>query len=162
MELGKINSSNFHALRTIYNEGMSTGIATYETTLPTWEAWDASHLKFCRMAVFENNAMAAWAALSPVSHRYVYRGVAEISIYVSAAFRSQGVGKFLLTHLIEESEKNQIWTLQSGIFKKNLASIRLHKNCGFRKIGIREKVAQRNNIWYDNVLMERRSKIVGI
>jgi len=162
MILSTIDENNFNAVLQIYEEGMSSGIATYETSLPNWSTWDSAHLKICRLALFEKNIMIAWAALSSVSNRRVYRGVAELSIYVSAKVRAKGVGKHLLLKLIQESEKKGIWTLQSGIFKDNFASIKLHEHCGFRKIGFREKIAQRDGIWYDNVLMERRSKIIGI
>jgi len=146
----------------IYAEGLETGTATFETKIPNWEAWDASHHNFGRIAILENEKMLGWATLSAVSKRAVYAGVAEVSIYVAQDSRGKGVGKKLLTALILESEKNNIWTLQAGIFKENIASINLHLKCGFRKIGFREKVASRNGIWYDNVIMERRSKLIGI
>ncbi len=162
MHIKNIEEFHYPAVAQIYAEGLSTGIATYETEVPSWEAWDSSHLESCRLAIFDKEILQAWSALSPVSHRHAYRGVAELSIYVAEAARGKGLGKTLLQALIKESEKNSIWTLQSGIFKDNFASLQLHKNCGFRRIGFREKVAQRDGIWYDNVIMERRSKIVGI
>ncbi len=162
MKLETIHKDNFQDLLKIYKEGQATGLATFETALPSWESWDASHLRFGRIALLDNTTMQAWAALSPVSKRHAYRGVAEISIYVAAKARAKGLGKHLLQELINQSEENQIWTLQAAIFNNNIASIRLHENCGFRKIGLRKKIAQRDGVWFDNILMERRSTLVGI
>lgn len=161
MELKTLEASHYPAIAQIYAEGLETGIATFETKVPSWEAWDSSHLSHCRLGAFENETLLGWTALSPVSTRQVYSGVAELSIYINASARGTGVGKFLLKHLIECSEANGIWTLQAGIFSENNASISLHQKCGFRIIGYREKIAQRDGKWYDNTLMERRSTIVG-
>lgn len=144
----------------IYKEGITTGMATFETQIPTWNDWNALHIKTCRIKAISNNILIGWAALSPVSKREVYKGVAEISIYISTNYRKLGVGKILLTQLINESEKAGFWTLQAGIFSHNKASIALHKSLGFREIGYREKIAKLNNIWYDNTILERRSKII--
>ncbi len=158
----EISEENYPEVARIYDEGLKTGTATFETTIPTWEKWDTGHLSFGRiMAVDENNYLG-WAALSPVSSRCVYGGVAEVSVYISESARGKGVGEFLLKNLIEISEANNIWTLQSGIFRDNMASHKLHIKCGFREIGFKERVGQLKGIWKDNVLLERRSKIVGI
>jgi phosphinothricin acetyltransferase len=147
----------------IYAEGMATGIATLETSLPTWESWDAGHLPHSRLvALADNGTVAGWAALSPVSGRCVYGGVAEVSVYVGEARRGQGVGLILLENLIAESEKAGIWTLQASIDTLNPGSIRLHKKAGFRLVGIREKLGQRLGHWRDIALMERRSDQVGV
>jgi L-amino acid N-acyltransferase YncA len=162
MEIKTIEAGDYSEVCCIYLEGIATGIATFQTTASDWEAWDKSHLLKNRLAIFEGEKMAAWAALSPVSSRCVYQGVAEVSIYVSKKFRGKGIGKTLLLALIESSEKEGLWTLQSGIFADNKASIALHEACGFRQIGFREKIGQLHGEWKDNVIMERRSKIVGI
>lgn len=147
----------------IYLEGIKTRKATFQTDVPAWESWDRDHIKSCRLvARFEDNILG-WAALSPTSSRCVYAGVAEVSIYIGEKYRGLGIGEALLNELIKLSEQNGFWTLQSGIISKNAPSIGLHKKCGFREIGIREKVAKMNNEeWMDVTLMERRSKIVGI
>lgn len=162
MEFKAIQPTDFSELISIYTEGIHTDNATFETTIPSYEAWDRSHLKFGRIAAFENGRMLGWAALSKVSDRCVYGGVAEVSIYISTSSQGKGIGKQLLNKLIEESEANGIWTLQCGIMKENQASIQLHLKCGFREIGYREKVGKLNGIWRDNVIMERRSKTIGI
>ena len=146
----------------IYSEGIATGYATFETHIPAWKDWDLNHLPFGRLVSAEAEAILGWAALSPVSGRCVYGGVAEVSIYVGREARGQGLGRALLSTLIEESEKSGIWTLQSGIFPENLTSIRLHENLGFRRIGTRERIGCLNGVWKDNVLFERRSRRVGI
>ena len=142
----------------IYRQGIATGIATFETQIPSWEQWDATHITSCRLKAEMNNEITGWAALSPASKREVYRGVAEVSIYIASKFRKLGIGKLLLQHLIKESEAQGFWTLQAGIFSQNKTSIALHKALGFREIGFREKVAKLHDIWYDNTLLERRSK----
>ncbi len=162
MNLINISAENYPEVARIYGEGLQTGTATFETTIPNWEKWDAGHLSFGRILAVDENKYLGWAALSPVSSRCVYGGVAEVSVYISENARGKGVGEFLLKKLIEISEENNIWTLQSGIFRENTASHRLHSKCGFREIGYKEKVGQLNGIWKDNVLLERRSKIVGI
>jgi len=162
MEIITIKESHYPTIASIYAEGIATGIATFETIVPSWETWDNAHLKTCRLALIDQSHIVGWAALSPVSAREVYRGVAVVSIYVSKAVRGRGIGKLLLTNLILQSETNDIWTLQSGIFSNNKASISLHQKCGFRMIGYRERIAQRDGNWMDNTLMERRSKVIGL
>ena len=149
------------SVREIYREGIETGSATFETQLPDWEKWDASHRKDCRLIAFDTEVLG-WAALSPVSSRSVYGGVAEVSVYVKSAARGRGVGKALLNALVHESEANGVWTLQASIFPENAASIALHKSCGFREVGVRQKISRLRDVWRDVLLMERRSKIAGV
>jgi L-amino acid N-acyltransferase YncA len=157
-----ITKENFPEVLEIYRQGISTQIATFQDDLPSWKDWDESHLKFCRLALVENNALLGWAALTPFSGRCAYKGVAEVSIYIAKDHRGKGVGQKLLKELIFQSEENGIWTLQSSIFSENQASIKLHEACGFRIVGIREKIGRKNGVWKDNVLMERRSTQVGL
>ncbi len=147
----------------IYGEGIARGNATFETELPTWEKWDAGHRKDCRLIAIDSadTNVLGWAALSPVSSRHVYRGVAEVSVYIAANARGQGVGKALLQALISESEASGIWTLQAGIFPENTASIALHKSCGFYEVGVRQRIGKLGNTWRDVMLLERRSAIAG-
>jgi L-amino acid N-acyltransferase YncA len=149
-------------VRKIYGEGIAVGNATFETELPDWEKWDNAHRKDCRLVVRGRNEIIGWAALSPVSARRVYAGVAEVSVYVAAAARGKGVGKALLNALIEESEPAGIWTLQAGIFPENVASIALHKSFGFREVGVRRGIGKLGKMWRDVVLLERRSSMVGV
>lgn len=131
--------------------------------MPQWENWDNNHIKACRLAAHSGNKVLGWGALSKVSGRCVYAGVAEVSIYIGEEYRGQGIGTAILTRLVKLSEENGFWTLQSGIIRENTSSISLHKSCGFREIGVREKVGKMSSgLWHDVVLMERRSKIVGI
>lgn len=146
----------------IYKEGIATGIATFETCAPSYEAWDAAHMKNCRFVAESNGKVIGWVALSPVSNRCVYGGVAEISVYVAGNSRGKGLGKLLLEHVIIASEKEGNWTLQSGVFPTNYGSIKVHEASGFRMIGKRERIGKLHGKWVDNVLFERRSKIVGI
>ncbi len=156
-----MTSEHWPEVARIYREGLDTGIATFETTVPSWEDWDRGHLEICRFVALNEGEVLGWAALSKVSSRCVYGGVAEVSLYVGSRFRGQGVGRALLERLIVESENEGYWTLQSGIFPENQASIALHEKAGFRKIGIRERIGKRDGEWKDNLLMERRSKRVG-
>jgi L-amino acid N-acyltransferase YncA len=160
----KMGDGDGEAVRSIYREGIATGHATFETDAPEWEAWNGSHLRDCRLVAKEKEEgrVVGWAALSPVSGRCVYAGVAEVSVYVAASARDKGIGKALLRALIEESERHGIWTLQAGIFPENEASIALHRACGFREVGRRERIGQMNGAWRDVVLMERRSRTVGV
>ena len=144
-------------VRAIYLEGIETGNATFQTMAPEWEQWDAAHLAECRLVARAEDGVAGWAALSMVSTRAVYAGVAEVSVYVAARARGQGVGKLLLGGLIAESERHGFWTLQAGIFPENEASIGLHRAMGFRVVGVRERLGCLNGRWRDVVLMERRS-----
>lgn len=150
------------SVKTIYEEGIATKNATFETEAPTWEAWDKGHRADCRLIAKLDDVVVGWAALSPVSGRCVYAGVAEVSVYVGAAARGKGVGKALLKQLVEDSEAAGIWTLQAGIFPENTASIALHEDCGFRVLGRREKLGAMDGVWRDVVLMERRSPVVGV
>lgn len=150
------------AVRAIYLEGIATGNATFEQTAPDWEKWDAGHLPCARIvAQSAGGAVLGWAALTGVSSRCVYAGVAEVSIYVAEQGRGRGVGRQLMTHLIADSEAAGIWTLQAGIFPENAASIALHQRAGFRIVGRRERLGQMNGRWRDVVLMERRSAMTG-
>jgi L-amino acid N-acyltransferase YncA len=153
---------HWEEVQIIYESGIKTGIATFETVTPTWENWDKSHLPFSRFVAKQQQQIVGWAALSPVSTRFIYRGVAEVSIYVAEGFKGQGIGTVLLHQIIESSETNNIWTLQAGIFTENVASVKLHESLGFRMIGYREKVGKLKDSWKDNYLLERRSKKVGI
>ena len=155
-------AAHWPAVRAIYEAGIATGNATFETQAPTWEAWDKGHLAHSRLvAQAADEAVMGWAALSPVSGRCVYGGVAEISVYIAAEARRQGVGRQLLQVLIQESEANGIWTLQAGTFEENTASIGLHTQAGFRIVGHRERIGQHHGVWRNTVQMERRSPTVG-
>lgn len=158
-----MEGSDWAAVAGIYQEGIDTDMATFQTECPAYDQWDAAHLQACRLvAVDSEGSVAGWAALSPVSSRYVYRGVAEVSIYIASSQRGQGVGTALLDALAEASEQEGIWTLQSGIMADNLASIRLHEKCGYRMVGTRQRIGcDRHGLWRDTVLMERRSTVVG-
>lgn len=145
------------AVRQIYAQGIATGNATFETQVPDWQTWDKAHLQHCRLVAATANQILGWAALTPISSRRVYAGVAEVSIYIAASARARGVGKTLLQALIAASEHAGIWTLQAGIFPENEASLRLHQSCGFRHVGIRKRLARLNGVWRDVVLLERRS-----
>lgn len=157
-----MQASDWPAVSTIYAEGIATGSATFETKVPGYEAWDTAHMHIGRYVAESQGIILGWAALSPVSSRCVYGGVAEVSVYVSEKSRGKGVGSILLERLISESEKEGIWTLQSGIFPTNGASIKLHETMGFRRIGKRERVGKLHGQWMDNILFERRSNRVGI
>jgi len=148
-------------VREIYAQGISTENATFEREAPEWEAWDATHLPSCRLIADEGGQVVGWAALSAVSGRCVYAGVAEVSVYVAAQRRRGGIGKQLLRALVDESERNGIWTLQAGIFPENEASLAAHLACGFRIVGKRERLGQMNSHWRDVLLLERRSAVVG-
>lgn len=146
----------------IFAEGIATGNATLESEVPEWAAWDAGHRGDCRfVAVDPHGRVLGWSALSPVSGRCVYGGVAEISVYVRAVARSRGVGKMLLDALVRASEAAGLWTLQASILPENGASLALHRACGFREVGRREKLGMLNGVWRDVVLLERRSSVVG-
>jgi phosphinothricin acetyltransferase len=153
---------NWLAVRAIYAEGIATGNATFETSLPDWEKWDARHLKSCRLVSKIGEGTVGWAALSGVSNRCVYGGVAEVSVYIAEHARGQKIGSKLLTALVEASEREGIWTLQAGIFPENVASLKAHERCGFRVVGIRERLGCLAGQWRDVVLLERRSNLVGV
>ncbi|SIS71871.1 phosphinothricin acetyltransferase [Chryseobacterium ureilyticum] len=162
MEIISITKHHYQDIANIYKQGIETGIATFETTVPTWETWNEIKLLHSRFVAVDNNDVLGWVALSKVSDRCVYEGVAEVSIYIAENHRGKGVGKILMENVIKESETNGIWTLQSGMFAENEATIALHKIVGFRIIGYREKIGKLAGVWKDNVIMERRSKVVGI
>jgi L-amino acid N-acyltransferase YncA len=150
------------AVRAIYLEGIATGNSTFEQSAPDWQTWDQGHLESCRLVARSESEVLGWTALSPVSRRQVYAGVAEFSIYVAEHARGRGIGATLLRALIEVSEREGIWTLQSGIFPENTASLELCKRFGFRVVGTRERVGCMAGRWRDVVLLERRSAIAGI
>lgn len=158
-----LTAADWDAVRTIYQEGIDTGSATFETAVPDWPVWDGAHLAHSRFVAADaaTGRVLGWAALTPVSGRCVYAGVAEVSVYVSAAARGQGAGKALLRALVKDSEDHGLWTLQAGILRENIASLALHERCGFRWVGVRERIGQLNGVWRDVVLMERRSAVVG-
>jgi L-amino acid N-acyltransferase YncA len=159
----KMIAGHWEEVRAVYLEGLATGDASFETDAPGWERFDASHLACCRLVALEGDRVAGWAVLSPVSRRKVYEGVAEVSVYVGASFRGKGFGRALLSALVAESEANGIWTLQAGIFPENTASAELHKACGFREVGRRERIGRtQDGRWRDTLLLERRSRTVGV
>lgn len=159
-----MNTEDYESVKNIYLEGIATKKATFQTTVSDYVTWSNGHIKeCCYVATDEEDQILGWVALSPTSSRCVYRGVDEVSIYITQKARGRKIGTSLLNKVIEESEKHGIWTLQSGIFEINEASIALHKKCGFRIVGTRENIAQDvDGIWRNTVIMERRSKIVGI
>lgn len=162
MKIVAINKEYYPEIANIYKQGIDTGNATFETSAPSWKVWDENKLPHSRFVAIENDVVTGWAALSKVSNRCVYEGVAEVSIYVSEKHRGKGIGKMLMENLVKESESNGIWTLQSGMFPENKATIALHKTFDFRVIGFREKIGKLAGVWRDSIIMERRSKIVGI
>lgn len=153
---------HWEEVRDIYAQGIATGEATLRTQVPDWETWDRTHFPFARLVALAEGEVAGWGALSPVSSRCVYRGVAEVSVYVGDGWRGQGVGSLLLEGLVRESEDHGIWTLQAGIFPENVGSLRLHEKHGFREVGRRERLGRLHGRWRDVVLLERRSRIVGV
>ncbi|WP_317130865.1 GNAT family N-acetyltransferase [Paucihalobacter ruber] len=146
----------------IYRQGIETGNATFQQEIPTWDDWNNGHIKSCRIVAVIENEIVGWAALTAVSARCVYAGVAEVSVYISHKYRGEKIGTKLLDKLISESENEKLWTLQAGIFPENIASLKIHEELGFRKIGHREKIGKMNGNWRDTVLLERRSKVIGI
>lgn len=161
-EISPLTAAHWEQVRAIYLEGIATGLATFETDVPSWERWDAGHLACCRLVAHEGGQVKGWAALSAVSTRRVYAGVAETSVYVRQRCRGEGLGRALLAALVNASERNGIWMLQASIFAENEASIGLHGSCGFRVVGRRERIACLQGRWRDTILMERRSRVVGV
>lgn len=153
---------DWDAVRAIYREGIATRNATFETEAPAWEKWDRDRLPCCRLVARDGTGVLGWAALSPVSSRLVYAGVAEASIYVAAQARGRGIGAALLQALITASEQAGIWTLQAGIFPENAASLPMCQRAGFRIVGTRERIGCMDGRWRDTVLMERRSAVAGV
>jgi phosphinothricin acetyltransferase len=161
MNITPMSEAHWAAVREIYAQGIATRNATFETALPDWAEWDARHLSMCRLVALRGDEVVGWAALSAVSSREIYRGVAEVSVYVANRAQGKGIGSALLASLIAGSERNGIWTLQAGILAENDASIHLHEKAGFRIVGCREKIGRLDGQWRDTVLMERRSTVVG-
>jgi L-amino acid N-acyltransferase YncA len=157
-----MEAEDWDTVRAIYLEGIATGNSTFETSAPEWEQWDRDHLRSCRLVARSENDVLGWAALSPVSRRRVYAGVAEASVYVAARARGEGIGSALLAALIPAAERAGIWTLQAGIFPENAASLELCKRAGFRVVGTRERLGCMDGRWRDVVLLERRSTIAGV
>lgn len=154
---------HWDAVRRIHLEGIATGKATFERdAAPGWDEWSREHLEYGRIVAVRDGDVVGWAALTPVSDRCVYAGVAEVSVYIGAGARGQGIGSMLLAALIEESERNGIWTLQAGVFADNDHSIVLHEKCGFRIVGRRERLGRLGGVWKDVLLLERRSDRVGV
>jgi L-amino acid N-acyltransferase YncA len=157
MEIRAMEPRDWPAVKTVYEQGIATKAATFETAVPSWEEWDAGHLVDLRLVAEERGEVVGWAALSPVSRRPCYAGVAENSVYVAEAARGRGVGAALLTRLLAEADEAGFWTIQTSIFPENAASVELHRRCGFRVVGTRERIGQLDGVWRDTVLMERRA-----
>lgn len=153
--------SHWDAVRDIYEAGIATGLATFETAAPEWGRWNNAHRLDCRLVALREDQVVGWAALTPVSSRYAYRGVAEISVYVAPAARRQGVGRVLLQNMVTCAEANEVWLLQATIFPENTASVSLHQSAGFRIVGRRERIACLHGQWRDTLLLERRSTVIG-
>lgn len=160
--LDELRPDDGEQVRSIYLEGIAGGNATFETEAPSWLKWDAAHLPFGRWVARAAEVVLGWSALSPVSDRCCYAGVAEASLYVAVRHRGQGIGRALLQATIDAAERNGVWTIQAGIFPENLASLALVKKCGFREVGRRERIGKLHGVWRDVLLLERRSRVVGI
>ena len=158
----KLTEKDTDAVLNIYRQGLDTGEASFETEVPDWEQWKTKYLPFCRLVWEQQGQVWGWAALAAVSARDCYHGVAEVSIYVAAEHCGAGIGGKLMRRLIEESEQNGIWSLYSSIFPENRATCQLHLKNGFREVGIRERIAQRDGRWRDTLILERRSSNTGI
>ena len=156
-----MESADWVAVREIYAAGIATGNATFETEAPEWESWDSSHIPNLRFVATEGNKVVAWAAASPVSDRCCYSGVVENSVYVAPGHQGKGVGNQVLAALVEAAERAGIWTIQTGIFPENTASVALHERCGFRIVGRRERLGQLHGVWRDVLLLERRCRDVA-
>ena len=162
IEIRALTPAEWPAVRAIYLEGIATGHATFEIEAPPWETWDITHFPAPRLVAVSEARVIGWAALGRVSSRPVYAGVAEVSVYVAAEARGLGVGRTLLVKLIADAELDGIWTLQASIFPENTASLTLHKSCGFREVGRRERIAKMKRVWRDTMLLERRSDKAGL
>jgi phosphinothricin acetyltransferase len=160
VRIRELRAEDWPAVRAIYEEGIRCGDATFETEVPSWERWEAAHPEL-RLVAERDGAIVGWAALSPASARHCYRGVGEVSVYVAEEARGGGLGGTLLEKLVERSEQAGYWTLTAGVFPENEASVRLHKACGFREIGVRERLGEVGGVWRDVLLLERRSTLVG-
>jgi phosphinothricin acetyltransferase len=161
MTIDEMTRADWGAVRSIFQEGIETRLATFETEAPAWEDWDRNHRADCRLVARDGGAVLGWAALSPVSERCVYGGVAEVSVYVAESARGKGLGRTLLNELARRSEAAGLWTLQAGLFPENQASVALHRSCGFREVGLRRGLGKLDGQWHDVLLMERRSPHVG-
>jgi L-amino acid N-acyltransferase YncA len=157
VELAEMTAADWPDVARIYEQGIATGNATFETAVPAWERWDAAHLEAPRLVARMAGVVVGWAALASVSDRCVYAGVAENSVYVASEARGRGVGRLLLTALCAQAEDAGIWTVQTGIFPENEVSVRLHEACGFRIVGVRERLGQLHGVWRDVLFLERRS-----
>lgn len=162
MDFRKLEKKDWNQVSEIYKQGIETKNATFQLEIPNWIDWDNAHLQSCRIVAEINNTIVGWFALSPVSSRCVYGGVAEVSVYVANDFSGQQIGTKLLEKLILESEKNGIWTLQSGIFPENIGSLKIHKKLGFREVGYRERIGKMEGVWRNTILLERRSNKIGM
>jgi len=160
VNLRELRAGDWPAVRAIYEDGIRSGDATFETETPSWERWDAAHPEL-RLVAERDGSVVGWAALSPASARDCYRGVGEVSVYVAAEARGDGLGRALLDELVERSEQAGYWTLSAGVFPENEASLRLHKACGFREVGVRERLGELGGVWRDVVFLERRSTLAG-
>jgi L-amino acid N-acyltransferase YncA len=159
LRIRELEPEDWSAVAEIYWDGMRDGLATFETEVPSWDSWDTAHLRDHRLVGDLLGEVVGWAALSPASTRPCYRGVAENGVYVARSARGLGIGRRLLSALIAGAEEAGIWTIQASIFPENRASLALHERCGFRVVGTRERIAKRDGIWRDTVLLERRSEI---
>jgi phosphinothricin acetyltransferase len=155
-----MTAADWPGVRAAYEAGIATGQATFDTTVPGWEEWDATHLPEHRFVARDGGAVVGWAAASPVSDRCCYAGVVEVSVYVDPSAQGRGVGRALLEAFVASTEAAGVWTVQAGVFPENEASLRLHERCGFRRVGIRERLGQLGGEWRDVVLLERRSPSV--
>ncbi len=162
MEIVSMQPHHWKKVSDIYTMGIATGNATFQPDVPAWEEWDRAHVENNRLVAVEDNKVLGWAALTAVSGRCVYAGVAETSVYVDDSASGKGIGKKLLMALINESERDNFWTLQAGIFPENIASVKIHQDCGFRIIGKREKIGKMKGVWRDTLLLERRSAVTGM
>ena len=158
----EIRPGDWEQVRAIYREGIDTGEATFETGVPKWDDWHAAHLSHPRLVAREDRLVLGWAALSPVSKRSVYAGVAEVSVYVGRDHRQRGLGRALLEEVVKKSEEHGIWTIQAVVFPENKATVALHLGCGFREVGRRERISKLHGAWRDTILFERRSQRIGI
>ena len=156
MLLRPLQASDYPAVAAIFADGIATGVATFETQMPSWEQWDAAHLPEHRFVAERDGEVAGWVAVVPYSRREVYRGVGEVSVYVAERVRGHGVGRALLEAVIESARNGGLWTLQAGVFPDNVASLALHRRLGFREVGVRERIGQLAGEWRDVVLLELR------
>ncbi|BAU53031.1 GNAT family N-acetyltransferase [Mucilaginibacter gotjawali] len=162
MEIAELTQKQWPEVRAIYQGGIATGNAHFSLDVPEWDEWDHEHVKNCRLVAIDNGEVLGWAALTAISDRCVFAGVAEVSIYIAEKARGKGIGKKLLAELVKQSEQNNFWTLEARIFAENTASIHIHQQNGFRIVGLRERIGKLNGVWRDVLLLERRSTETGI